>query len=78
MIKKVFDLLGDKLGAIHLKDYTVVDGKLKGTKIGTGQFDFEYLISMAELYKPQIPFLLEGVAESDLTEVKSFIKSFDK
>lgn len=78
MIKKVFDLLGDKLGAIHLKDYTVVDGKLKDTKIGTGQFDFEYLISMAELYKPQIPFLLEGVAESDLTEVKSFIKSFDK
>ena len=78
IVKKTFELLGDKLAAIHLKDYKVENGEVKGTKIGTGQFDFEYLISMAAQYKPEIPLLLEGVAESDLAEVMSFIKGFDK
>ena len=78
IVRKAFDLLGDKLAVFHLKDYKVENGVLSGVKIGTGNFDFEHLFSLAREYKPEISFLLEEVKEDVLAEVVSFIKGFDK
>ena len=75
IIEEAFELLGDTMAAIHVKDFDVVDGHMKDVVPGTGRLNFELLISLAQKYKPNIPFLLEGVIEENVNRVKEFLNS---
>ncbi len=75
IIEEAFELLGDRMAAIHVKDYDVVDGHIKGVVPGDGRMNFELLISLAEKYKPNIPFLLEGVTEENINKVREMLLS---
>ena len=45
ILDSAFELLGDKIRVIHLKDFKIIDGKKKYTIAGTGDYDIEYLFS---------------------------------
>ncbi len=63
-ITKCFDLFGEKIGCIHIKDFVIGkndDGDLDKipTPIGEGLMNFEFLINIIKERKPYIHALLE-------------------
>lgn len=79
IIDKAFELYGDRIAAIHLKDFIAEDGKLKRTLFGTGELDKEYLFSVLKERKPHIEAILEELSEYDYMQCKGYIdKTFLK
>ena len=68
IMKEMFDLLGDKIAIIHLKDFKVVENKLVQCKIGEGILNIPLLLSLIKENKPRIPIVLEEVKEELLVE----------
>lgn len=66
IIDAAFELLGDKISVIHLKDFIAEDGKLKQCEIGKGICNIPYLLSVIKDRKPNIPIILEETREDDL------------
>lgn len=75
IITDTFEMLGDRMGAIHVKDFVVEDGKLKDVVPGEGILNFELIVSLAQKYKPHMPFLLEGAAECDIDKIRKMLVS---
>ena len=59
LVKESFDLYGDDIIAIHLKDYRVEGGKLINVTIGTGSAPFDFLLDLAADRKPGLPLIME-------------------
>lgn len=75
IIKEAFELYGDKIVLIHAKDFYIEDGHVIQTPaIGTGQFNYELLLSLIKKRKPHIDIILEGtkpeVVESSVKYLK--------
>lgn len=60
MIVKTFELLSDKLTAVHLKDFDIADGKKTEMRVGEGIFNVKLLFEQIRKHKPYIDVLLEG------------------
>lgn len=71
IIDSAFNLLGDRIKVIHLKDFVVGAGEKRFSAVGTGMYDIEYLFSkINELTKiPDIIF--------DETLVQDYKQSLD-
>ena len=61
IIQESFDRFGDKIVAIHAKDYRVENGAMVMVPIGQGLFNHQLLLKILKDYKPYINVLLEGV-----------------
>ena len=59
LVRESFDLYGDDIIAIHLKDYRVEGGKLVNVPIGTGTAPFNFLLDLAADRKPGLPLIME-------------------
>ncbi len=68
LIRKSFELFGDRIVVIHAKDFIYEDGKIKLATIGKGQFNYPLLLSLIKLKKPYIEVLLENTTIEDIDE----------
>jgi len=68
LIRKSFELFGDRIVAIHAKDYVYEDGEIKLAAIGKGQFNYPLLLSLIKEKKPYIDVLLESTTPEDIDE----------
>lgn len=59
IVERSFELYGDKIIAVHLKDFKEADGQLVKVPIGTGQSPFGSLIKTVLDKKPGLPIILE-------------------
>lgn len=59
VIEKAFRLYGDRIGAIHVKDFVMKDGEPGFANIGDGIFHYEPLLRNLKKDKPYITMLLE-------------------
>lgn len=59
IIREAFELLSDKMAAIHLKDFNIVDNRRVGADIGKGMFNIKLLLDCVKKYKPYIDIMLE-------------------
>ena len=59
VIEKAFRLYGDRIGAIHVKDFVIKDGEPGFANIGDGIFHYEPLLRNLKKDKPYITMLLE-------------------
>ena len=59
VIEKAFRLYGDRIGAIHVKDFVMKDGEPSFANIGDGIFHYEPLLRNLKKDKPYITMLLE-------------------
>lgn len=75
IIDTMFQLLGDRIAVIHLKDFTVENGALRQCEIGKGICNIPYLLSILKERKPHIPVILEETKEDRLTDSVGFLKS---
>jgi sugar phosphate isomerase/epimerase len=74
IIKKSFDLFGDRIVIIHAKDFVYKDGKVKQVSIGKGQFNYPLLLSLVKQRKPHIDVILEDTVPEDLDSSIKYIE----
>ena len=74
IFQRAFDLYGDRIAAVHLKDFTVEDGALKYALPTEGELDYAFLASLLNDKKPHIPLLLEEVKERDVVRITNKVK----
>jgi len=67
IINKAFDLFGEKIAAIHVKDFVVEDGQIKRVIHGEGILNYALIKERVRRLDKDIPFISEEVdAESAL------------
>lgn len=70
MINTMFDLLGDKIAIIHVKDFVVKDGEIKSAIPGEGMLNYKLIFNKLKEYNLNIPLVCEEINETDA--VKAF------
>jgi sugar phosphate isomerase/epimerase len=69
IFEEAFDLYGDKIVALHAKDFTVSEGGLKYRALGKGgMLDAGSAFSWIAKHKPDVPVLLEEIDEQTVFE----------
>ena len=59
VVDRAFELYGDAITMLHIKDFIMADGYPKFEYIGDGIFDYENLLKQVKARKPHIAMLLE-------------------
>ena len=59
IIDTAFELLGDKISVIHLKDFKIEENQIKQCPIGEGLINIKKILSVVKTRKPNIPIILE-------------------
>lgn len=75
IVDRCFELFGDRLILIHLKDLAVDGDKLVYTKMGTGIFNHAYFLDKLKHYKPHIDISMEGTKLHEIPETMAYLKS---
>lgn len=62
IVEEAFDVLGEEIDAIHIKDYIVKDGNIvyEPLAVGEGKFNIPHLLGILKKKKPYISVLLEA------------------
>jgi len=63
MINEMFDLLSDKICAIHVKDFVIEEGKMKKALPGEGLLNFELIMKRVRECGIDVPFVSEEINE---------------
>jgi len=74
VFEEAFDLWGDRIVAVHAKDFVVEAGTLKFTRLGRGQLNHRLALGEAVRRKPGVSVLLEETNEQTVAECVKFIK----
>ena len=69
LIDDAFELCGDVMCAIHLKDFVVEDGIMRRVLPTEGMLHTERILRYVKELKPDMPIVLEEVKEPDLVKV---------
>lgn len=59
-IDKAFELYGDRISMLHVKDFVMKDGEPEFAHVGDGLFDYKPLLRHIKADKPHITMLLEN------------------
>lgn len=78
LIKRSFELFGDRIVAIHVKDFLYEDGEIKLASIGKGSLNYKLLLSLIKERKPYIDVIMENTNEEDLDESIKYITEIYK
>ncbi|AJG97156.1 AP endonuclease [Clostridium beijerinckii] len=74
IIRKSFELFGDRIVIIHAKDFIYKDGKVQQVSIGKGQFNYPLLLKLIKERKPYIDIILEDTIPEDLDSSIKYIE----
>ncbi len=74
MIRKSFELFGDRILVIHAKDFVVRDDCVATTFAGNGSLDYGLLFGLAKRYNPEIDVLIEDLAVVEMDKAARFVK----
>lgn len=76
IIQQSFDLFGDRIAAIHIKDFVMKDNAMQMVLPTEGEFDFPFLMDYVKKNKPYISLLMEGVPPQDAVRTKEKLLAF--
>ena len=72
---RAFETFGDKIAAIHAKDFRMTGGKKNGAlPAGTGELDYPALLRLITKHKPGIDILLEDTSPASGHEAMAFLR----
>ncbi len=66
VLKKGLETFKDRILLFHLKDYVLVDGKIKQCGVGKGLMDYEKILEIIYQYDSEAVLILEGTDGDDL------------
>lgn len=75
MVQEAFEKYGDKICAIHLKDYVVENGKIVPVGLGLGVIKYKEILSIVEAYKPYCYVVLEQTVDQEIVHAKKIIEA---
>jgi len=78
VIDRSFELFGDKIYAVHLKDFVVKENKIVPVTIGEGQMDFHYLLTVIKHYKPYLNLVMEETKEDELEKAVTHLNEISQ
>lgn len=73
MMKEAFDLLGDDIAAVHIKDFVIKDGRIAPVPMGEGIFRFDILMKWIKEKKPFIHVLMEDTTPENSIRSRDFV-----
>lgn len=76
IIKEAFELIGDEIDVLHIKDFIVKDGNIvsRPLTVGEGLLNLPLLMKLAKEKKPMIHMLLEDSVPENAIASKDYIK----
>ncbi|MFD3261244.1 sugar phosphate isomerase/epimerase family protein [Paenibacillus lentus] len=74
VVDEAFELLGNRIAVIHLKDFIVQDGKIQMVPVGQGWLKFEPILRYMKYERPHIQGIMESTTEPHLAESVAFLK----
>ena len=74
IVAEAFELLGDRIAVLHLKDFTVKDGRLGIVPAGQGLLNFTPLLHYMKYKRPHIQGLLESTPEEHLRDSAQMLR----
>ncbi|WP_321387957.1 sugar phosphate isomerase/epimerase family protein [uncultured Enterococcus sp.] len=75
ILQQAFDLFGEKIVAIHLKDFIIEDEKVVPTAVGEGLMDVQGMLEIINKNKPLINIVLEETKDEKIAQAKKLIAS---
>ena len=72
------ELFGDRILLYHIKDFTVLDGKLKQCGVGQGILDFNKILNKIYAQNPEAILVLEGTVGEDIPYAVEHLKKIIK
>jgi len=73
IMKEAFDLYGDRIVAVHAKDFIVEKGEWKTVRTGRGSLNYGLLLGLIRQRKPYVSILLEEAGEDTVEECLRFL-----
>lgn len=74
VVKNAIDILGEDVAVIHVKDFTVKDGKVISMAAGQGVMDYSDLIHFMKKDKPYIHATLEDTVPENAVAAREFME----
>lgn len=74
LVQQAFQVFGEKIVAIHLKDYTLQDKKVIPTNMGYGQIDYQAILDIVEYNKPFCYVIMEETKEPFVKEALKLVE----
>ena len=71
---EAMETFGDEIAMIHLKDFTVEDGKLNACAAGSGMMNYDAILKYAKQHKPYVHATLENTTPENAVEAREFIE----
>jgi L-ribulose-5-phosphate 3-epimerase len=73
IFQEAFDLFGDRIIAVHAKDFVQEDEQLKTVAVGQGLLNYDAVLKLIKEKKPYINILMEETKEPFITESMAFL-----
>ena len=73
-IQQSFELFGDRIMAVHAKDFTVENNCFKMVQAGKGMLDYSLLFNLLKERKPYINIIMEETSMETIDEGIRFLK----
>lgn len=74
IVKEAIALLGKEVAVVHIKDYQVMNGKLKSVAAGNGEMDYSDLMQFMKKEKPYIHATLENTVPDNAVAARKHIQ----
>jgi Xylose isomerase-like TIM barrel. len=74
IFEDAFRLFGDRIVAVHAKDFTIKNGKLEFVPVGKGLLNYDTIFKFIKYNKPYINILMENTKEPFIDEGISYLK----
>ena len=71
---EAMETFGDEIAMIHLKDFTVGEGKLISCAAGTGMMNYDAILKFAKQHKPYVHATLEDTKPENAVQAREFIE----
>ena len=71
---EAMETFGDEIAMIHLKDFTVEDGKMIACAAGKGMMNYDAILKFAKQHKPYIHATLEDTKPENAVQAREFIE----
>lgn len=74
LVVDAFERFGDKIVAIHLKDFIIKDNQIIPTNIGQGLMDVTGILDVIQQYKPYINIVMEETKDAAISVARKMIE----
>lgn len=75
MVERAFERFGDKIVAVHLKDFKVEDGQIIPVNLGEGLIDYAAIAATIAKHKPLSYVVLEETKDDHIKEALQLLES---